>query len=158
LNLAPSTQSPQPTDMTTAGISFEISPSDPSVALGVEVWIDQQQIFNTEHLAGTVKILHDIDEDDAEHQLRVVLKNKLPEHTTVDADGDITQDAVINIGSFEFEEIDVNQVVQEQAVYHHNFNGSAADVQDKFFGSMGCNGTLSLKFSTPIYIWLLEHM
>jgi hypothetical protein len=144
--------------MTTAVISFVISPSDPVCPLGAEVWIDQQQIFDTEHLASTVKISHDIDEDDAEHQLRVILKNKLPEYTTVDADGNITQDAVINIGSFEFEEIDVNQVVQDLAIYTHNFNGSAAEIQDQFFGSMGCNGTLSLKFSTPIYIWMLENM
>jgi hypothetical protein len=144
--------------MTTAKISFAISPSDSACPLGVEVWIDQQQIFNTEHLADTVNVSHDIAEDDAEHELRVVLKNKKTEHTTVDADGHITQDAVINVGSFKFEEIDVNQVVQEQADYVHNFNGSAAEIQDKFFGSMGCNGTLSLKFFTPIYIWLLENM
>jgi len=144
--------------MTTAEICFAISPSDPACPLGVEVWIDQDQIFNTEHLANTVRISHAVSEDDAEHELRVVLKHKKSEHTTIDADGSITQDAVITVDQFEFENIDVNQVVQEQAVYHHNFNGSAADVQDKFFGNMGCNGTLSLKFSTPIYIWLLEHM
>jgi hypothetical protein len=144
--------------MTTAKISFDIAPSDPACPLGVEVWIDQQQIFSTEHLADTVNVSHDIDEDDAEHELRVILKNKLPEHTTVDTDGNITRDAVITVDKFELEEIDVNQIVQEQAVYHHNFNGSAAETQDKFFGSMGCNGTVSLKFSTPIYIWLLENM
>jgi hypothetical protein len=144
--------------MTTAGISFSISPSDSVCPLGAEVWIDQQQIFNTEHLADTVKISYNINEDDAEHELRVILKNKLPEHTKIGANGNITQDAVINIDSFEFEDIDVNQVVQEQAVYRHNFNGSAAEVQEKFFGSMGCNGTVSLKFTTPIYLWLLEHM
>jgi hypothetical protein len=144
--------------MTTAGISFAISPSDAACPLGVEVWIDQQQIFNTEHLADTVKISHNIAEDDAEHELQVILKHKQPQHTTVDADGNIMQDAVINISSFEFEDIDINQVVQEQAVYYHDFNGSAAETQDKFFGSMGCNGTVSLKFSTPIYIWLLENM
>jgi hypothetical protein len=144
--------------MTTAEISFSISTSDATCPLGVEVWIDQQQIFAAEHLATTVKILHDIAEDDAEHELRVLLKNKLPEHTKIDADGNIEQDAVINVGSFEFEEIDVNQVVQDLAIYTHNFNGSAAEIQDKFFGSMGCNGTLSLKFSTPIYIWMLENM
>jgi hypothetical protein len=144
--------------MTIAGISFAISPSDATCPLGVEVWIDQQQIFNTEHLANTVNVSHDIVEDDSEHELRVVLKNKKTNHTTVDADGNITQDAVINVGSFEFEEIDVNQVVQDLAIYTHNFNGSAAEIQDKFFGSMGCNGTLSLKFSTPIYIWMLENM
>ena len=144
--------------MTTAKISFVISPSDAACPLGVEVWIDQQQIFNTEHLADTVNVSHDIDEDDAEHQLCVVLKNKLPEHTVIDADGHITQDAVINVGSFEFEEIDVNQIVQDLVIYTHDFNGSAAETQDKFFGSMGCNGTLSLKFTTPIYLWLLENM
>jgi len=144
--------------MTTAKISFDISPSDPACPLGVEVWVDQQQIFNTEHLADAVKISHDIDEDDANHELRVVLKHKLPEHTTVDTDGNITRDAVINVGAFEFEDIDVNQVVQEQAVYYHNFNGSAAETQDKFFSSLGCNGTMSLKFSTPIYLWLLSVM
>jgi hypothetical protein len=144
--------------MTTAVISFAISPSDSACPLGVEVWIDQQQIFNTEHLADTVNVSHDIVEDDREHELRVVLKNKKTDHTTVDADGNITQDAVITVGSFEVEDIDINQVVQDQAVYIHDFNGSAAETQDKFFGSMGCNGTLSLRFSTPIYIWLLENM
>jgi hypothetical protein len=142
----------------TAAVSFEIAPSDPACPLGAEVWIDQQQIFNCDHLDATKTVQFDVEEDDGEHELRVVLKNKLPEHTTVDADGNITQDAVLSIGSFEFEEIDVNQVVQEQAVYYHDFNGSAAEIQDQFFGSMGCNGTLSLKFSTPIYIWLLENM
>jgi hypothetical protein len=144
--------------MTTSKISFAISPSDATCPLGVEVWIDQQQIFNTDHLADTVNVSHDIDEDDAEHELRVVLKHKKSEHTILDANDHITQDAVINVGSFEFEEIDVNQVVQEQAIYTHDFNGSGDITQSKFFGSMGCNGTLSLKFTTPIYIWLLENM
>jgi hypothetical protein len=144
--------------MTSVSISFAISPSDATCPLGVEVWIDQRQIFNTEHLASTVNVSHDIVEDDSKHELQIILKHKQPQHTTIDADGNITRDAVINIGSFEFDEIDCNQVVQDLAVYTHNFNGSAAETQDQFFGSMGCNGTLSLKFSTPIYLWLLEHM
>jgi hypothetical protein len=144
--------------MTTAGISFEISPSDSACPLGVEVWVDQQQIFNCDHLTATETVQFDVEDDDGEHELRVVLKNKLPQHTKIDTEGNIVEDSVITVDCFEFDEIGVDQVVQEQAVYHHNFNGSAADVQDKFFGSMGCNGSLSLRFSTPIYIWLLEHM
>jgi len=144
--------------MDTSKISFEISPSDQTCPLGVEVWLDQQQIFNTEHVADTVNVSHDIDENNAEHVLRVILKHKKTEHTTVDADGNITQDAVINVGSFEFEEIDINQIVQDLAIYTHDFNGSGNTTQNKFFGSMGCNGTLSLKFTTPVYLWLLEHM
>jgi hypothetical protein len=141
-----------------AAVSFDISPSDAACPLGVEVWIDQQQIFNCDHLAATETVQFDVDDDDGEHELRVVLKNKLPAHTKIDAEGNIEQDAVITVGNFEFAKISVDQVVQEQSVYHHNFNGSAAEIQDQFFGSMGCNGTLSLKFSTPIYLWLLENM
>jgi hypothetical protein len=144
--------------MTTARIQFEISSSDSTCPLGVEVWIDQQQIFDTQHLADTAKISCDISEHDAEHELRVVLKNKLFEHTKIDANGLIVQDVMINVGSFVFEEIDVNQVVQDLAVYTHNFNGSSEEIQDQFFGSMGCNGTMSLKFTTPIYLWLLENL
>lgn len=142
----------------TAGVSFDIAPSDAMCPLGVEVWIDQQQIFNCEHLSAAQTVQFEVEDDDGEHELRVILKNKLPQHTKVNANGAIEQDAVINIGRFEFEEIGVDQVVQDLAIYTHDFNGSAAETQDKCFGSMGCNGTLSLKFSTPVYIWLLENM
>ena len=145
--------------MTAAEIRFAISPSDPACPLGIEVWVDQQQIFHTEHLSDPVNILHSVDDGtDAEHELRVVLKHKQFGHTTVDADGNITRDAVINVGAFEIDGIDVEQLVQHLAVYTHNFNGSAAEIQDQFFSIMGCNGTLSLKFSTPVYLWLLENM
>lgn len=142
----------------TAAVAFKISPSDPACPLGVEVWMDQQQIFNCEHLIAAETVQFDVEDDDDKHELRIVLKNKLPQHTKIDAEGNIEQDAVITVSCFEFDGIDVNQVIQEQAVYDHDFNGSAAPIQDQFYGNMGCNGTLSLKFSTPIYIWLLENM
>ena len=142
----------------TAAVSFEIAPSDPACPLGVEVWIDQRLIFDTEHLSATETVQFDIEDDDSEHELRVVLKNKLPAHTKIDAEGNIEQDAVITVSNFEFVEIPLDQVVQEQSVYHHDFNGSAPAVQDRFYGSMGCNGTLSHKFSTPVYLWHLENM
>ena len=46
----------------------------------------------------------------------------------------------------------------EQAVYTHDFNGTQPEIEDTFFGEMGCNGTVSLRFTTPIYLWLLENM
>ena len=46
----------------------------------------------------------------------------------------------------------------EQAVYTHDFNGTSKATENKFYGELGCNGTVSLKFSTPMYLWLLEHM
>jgi hypothetical protein len=57
-----------------------------------------------------------------------------------------------------FDEIDCTQIIQDLAVYRHNFNGTGADIPDQFFGDMGCNGTIELKFATPVYLWLLENM
>ena len=42
--------------------------------------------------------------------------------------------------------------------FQHDFNGTQPEIKDTFFGEMGCNGTVSLRFTTPIYLWLLEHM
>jgi hypothetical protein len=144
--------------MTTAGISFSISPSDATCPLGVEVWIDQQQIFNCDHLASTETVQFGVEDDDGEHELRVLLKNKLPEHTKIDTSNKIVQDAVIKVEHFMFDRVVVDYAVHEQSIYYHNYNSSEEITQHQFFGIMGCNGTLSLKFTTPIYLWLLENM
>ena len=82
----------------TAAVSVEISPSDPACPLGTEVWIDQRQIFNCNHLTATKTVQFDVEDNDGEHELRIVLKNKLPEHTKIGAEGNIEQDAVIMVG------------------------------------------------------------
>jgi len=87
-----------------------------------------------------------------------VLKNKTAEHTQVDDHGNIITDARLLITDLAFDEIKLGHMLVEQAVYTHNFNGTGATIQDKFYGELGCNGTVSLKFSTPMYLWLLEHM
>jgi len=103
-------------------------------------------------------IEHEFSDNEGDHVLRVILKNKQPEHTCIDQSGAIVSDALLTISDFNFDEIDCTQLVQTHAVYRHNFNGTGVDVENKFFGSMGCNGTVELKFTTPLYLWLLENM
>ena len=43
-------------------------------------------------------------------------------------------------------------------IYRHDYNGTTDPFDDEFYGEMGCNGTVSLKFTTPIYLWLLENL
>ena len=57
-----------------------------------------------------------------------------------------------------FDEIELKQIFIDHAVYTHNFNGTQTEIQDKFYGEMGCNGTVSFKFTTPVYLWLLENL
>jgi hypothetical protein len=144
--------------MSTTYVSFDISSSDFSASLGMEAWIDDTEIFSCDHVQQAQTITFDLSDDDGDHELRLILKNKTVEHTQIDQNGTIIKDAVLTVDNLKFDEIDLGQIFSKHAVYTHNFNGSAAEIHDKFYGTIGCNGTVSLKFSTPVYLWLLENM
>ena len=127
--------------------------------LGFEAWIDQRKFLDLDHVKETQPVTVELDDqDDAEHELRLVLKNKTAEHTQVDEQGNIITDARLLITDVAFDEIRLGHMFFEQAVYTHDFNSTGATTQDKFYGELGCNGIVSLKFATPMYLWLLEHM
>jgi len=144
--------------MDTVSFSCTITPTTAAVPLGMEVWIDDQKLFDQAHVQESHQISTDLLDNDGEHELRLVLKNKLSEHTQVDANNTIVSDARISVSDIEFDGIALNQLVPDLAEYQHNFNGSGELSTHKFYGELGCNGTVSLKFTTPIYLWLLEHM
>jgi hypothetical protein len=142
----------------TTTISCTLDTTDPDAALGFEAWINDQKFFDSDHVQTQQPIVIEIDDNDGEHELRFVLKNKTSDHTQVDETGNIVSDARLIVTDIAFDEIKLGHMVTEQAVYTHDFNGTQQLTQDKFYNEMGCNGTVSLKFYTPIYLWLLEHM
>ena len=142
----------------TTTISGFIDSSDKKITLGTEVWIDNICVVNVEHVDRIVHFSHVLEEDNAEHELRIVMKHKTPDHTELDDSGNIIRDAMLSISDIKFDEIALGQVLLNKAVYTHDFNGSQPPVDDKFFGDLGCNGTVSLKFTAPTYLWLLENM
>ena len=144
--------------MDTVSFCCTITPTTAAVPLGMEIWIDNQKLFDQAHVQESHRISVDFSDNDGEHELRFVLKNKLSEHTLVDADNNIVSDARISVSNIEFDGIALNQLVPALAEYQHNFNGTGELSTHKFYGELGCNGTVTLKFTTPIYLWLLEHM
>ena len=144
--------------MSTYQISCQIGNTDPSAKLGLEIWIDNQQIFNSDHITEKTPLTFDVAEDEADHELRFVMKNKTVAHTQIDFSGNIVTDARLTISDVAFDEIKLGQMFIDQTQYTHDFNGSQPEITDRFYGEMGCNGTVSLQFTTPIYLWLLEHM
>ena len=142
----------------TTTISGSIDSSDKKIPLGTEVWIDDICVINVDHVDRIVHFSQEISDNDAEHELRIVMKHKTSDHTELDDAGNIIRDAMLSISDIKFDEIDLGQLFLTKTVYTHDFNGSQPTVDDKFFGEMGCNGTVSLKFSTPAYLWLLENM
>ena len=144
--------------MDSVKFSCVVTPSNAAVPLGCEIWLDDLCVLNAEHVNTVTNVAHEFDDTDGEHVLRIILKNKQPEHTDVDDSGQILSDAWLTISDISFDEIDCTQIITQKSVYRHNFNGTGADNEDQFFDAMGCNGTVELKFSTPIYLWLLENM
>lgn len=144
--------------METVKISFDIETSDAECPLGVQIWLDGAVLLTNNHVQEKISFAHDIVDDDSEHKLQVIIWGKTADHTKVDEAGNITKDALISISKIQVDEIDIVQIFHARAQYHHDFNGSQAPVTDKFHRYMGCNGAVTFKFSTPIYLWLLENM
>ena len=96
--------------MSTTCFSVDISSSDFSVPLGLEVWIDNTEIFSCDHVQQAQTITFDLSDDDGEHELRFVLKNKTGEHTQIDQTGTIVKDAVLIVNNFKFDETDLGQL------------------------------------------------
>ena len=144
--------------MNTVKFNCVINSTDFSVPLGLEIWLDQHRLFDQDHVDRIHNVEHEISDDDGDHELRFVLKNKQSDHTQVDAAGNILGDATVTLSDIRFDGIDCQYLTTTLAQYQHDFNGTGETTTQRFYGELGCNGTVSLKFSTPIYIWLLENM
>ena len=145
--------------MSTYQISCTIGTTDPTAALGLEIWLDTTKLFDTNHVVyDALPLTFELDEDEGAHELRFVMTGKTQDHTKIDETGTIVKDASITVRDVAFEEIELKQLFVDQAVYRHDFNGTQPEIEDKFYGEMGCNGTVSLKFTTPIYLWILDNM
>jgi len=139
-------------------IKFTVASTDYSIPLGMRISADGAVFYENAHVNSETLIQHQLSDDDGKHELVFEMFGKRPDHTKIDQDGNITSDGMLSISGIEMDDIDINQIFQFQAVYHHNFNDTQSSVEDKFYGHMGCNGTVKFKFSTPMYLWLLENM
>jgi len=156
--------------MNTVKLEFDVGTTDAECKLGVKVMLDNNVIYDNTHVTNTDHIAHDIDDQDAEHELTIELYGKLPEYTEIDSAGNIVKDAMINVQNFKIDDIDIssiitdfpNQLYSDVPIhiiqYCHDFNGTQPATVNRFYGPMGCNGTVRLKFTTPIYLWLLENL
>ena len=143
--------------MQTAKLGFKISATEAVLDLAVclDGKIQWQGCPGTDVQDITVEF---DDTDDQPHVLEFVLSGKTIEHTKITDQGEITSDVRVRIQDIAFDDIEIDQIVSELAEYNHDFNGTQPAIVDQFYGEMGCNGTVRLKFTTPIYLWLLENM
>tara|TARA_R110000822_G_scaffold117869_1_gene250369 strand:- start:44 stop:478 length:435 start_codon:yes stop_codon:yes gene_type:complete len=144
--------------METVEIAFDLTSTDYSAKLSFSVVLNDKTIIDITHVDQETPIKFSIDIDEGDHELKLIMKNKLVENTTVDENNNIVKDVCLGISNFSIDNIELNNSIIENTIYHHDFNGTADPIEDQFYGSMGCNGTVVLKFSSPVYIWLLNIM
>lgn len=140
-------------------IQFDIVNNNKHSDLGLAVWLDSRKYYDENPQPGTTPVIIEIDEDEQEHVLGLVLKNKQTHHTIIDQiTGNILEDSLLEISNFTVDDIDIDQLFTEQSVYTHDCNGTTDKQDYKFYGTMGCNGLVKFKFDTPFYLWMLEHL
>jgi hypothetical protein len=142
----------------TTKLTCVIDTTDASCPLGLEIWVDQEKLLDTDHVQQQINFEHDLPDQIGDHEIKFVMKGKTEEHTKISESGEIVKDARLAIANFAFDQIELGHLFSSLAIYEHDFNGTQNITQEKFYGEMGCNGTVSLKFTTPIYLWLLENM
>lgn len=139
-------------------LSAAIDSTDYLIPLGIEVWLNDDCLLDIAHITNSIALTHTFPETGGNHRLRFIIKNKLPEHTTVDADGGIIKDAYVSINNIKIDDFDITEVFTKHSVYTHNFNGTQPVVQDRFYKHCGCNGSVEFAFEAPFYLWLLENI
>jgi hypothetical protein len=132
--------------------------TDTTIPLGFEVLLDGKSMFKTDHVTGPCQVTFDITDDEATHQLQFVMTGKTADHTKIDEQGNITSDTLLKISNILVDDIILDQLLNNMIEYTHDFNGTKNTTTDKFYGTMGCNGTATFEFTTPFYLWLLENM
>jgi hypothetical protein len=94
--------------------------------------------------------------EDETYVLKIRLENKDNSDTVENEDKTaILQDMLLNIHSLEIEEIDLGELIRTHTVFVAD---DPARPELKNCVNLGWNGTWSLPFTSPFYIWLLENL
>ena len=102
------------------------------------------------------------------HSLDIVFLNKTMYDTKLDTNGNIVEDLLLNIDSIEIDDIDISNLKWTASEYrplypesykqHVLSSGQQISNEVKNCVNLGWNGTWSLPFTSPFYIWLLENI
>ena len=136
-----------------------------------EVLMTDKSYFNgditgTQDKPDVIEFEHECEEG-TEHILIIKRSGKTSKQTLVNEKGDILNDQLLEIKSIEIDEIDIGALVFE-GLYTPEYpepwatqqRASGHDLKEAFKNvtKMGHNGTWTIKFTSPFYMWLLDNL
>jgi hypothetical protein len=137
-------------------VNFNAKSSSPDLSLTVKLNSETQ--FSSSLTSEFSEIEFFMQEIDGNYCMEFELSGKQHYHTVINDKGEILNDHTIEIENLTIDDIELGQIFFDNSVYCHDFNGTRAPVEEKFFRTMGCNGVIKFQFSCPFYLWLLENM
>ena len=99
--------------------------------------------------------------DNESHQLTFTLYGKTNNDTEILEDGTIKQDTLVKLSQLQLENINLTNTMSlhnDIFYYEHDTNGTAQLEKHTLYNTLGCNGTATINFTTPFYIWSLENL
>jgi len=95
-------------------------------------------------------------EDEQSYTLNFTLHDKSKHDTEIDEQNNILKDTLVKIKKVEIDDIDITQMLSTNSdiFYYRHDDGTI----DPFYDTMGVNGTSTVEFTTPFYVWLLENL
>lgn len=101
------------------------------------------------------------DLEDGEQSLDIQLVGKEFSDVKKGEDGGIAADQLLNIESIEIDDIELGNLRYSASIYtpfiKQEYDGQTIEQLDNCV-NLGWNGTYSIKFNAPFYLWLLENL
>jgi hypothetical protein len=141
--------------MNSENIFFEIIHTNPKNSLGLEIWVDQQQLVDYPNFNTNLEFYHKFKDNCHLHQLKIILKNKTPLHTIVDSNNQIISDTAIQIQNFKLNGILMLKTFFSRATYQSKELGIVPLIN--CFGYMGFNGQVTFDFTSPVDTWAVNN-
>jgi hypothetical protein len=137
----------------------------------VEIIVGDKSYFDgnitgTENKPDIIEFVNEFEEGQS-YFLRIKRSGKLGSQTVVNEKGEIIKDQLLHIKNLEIDSMDLGSLVYE-GVYVPEYPDPWATQQKqkgielassfKNAKDLGHNGTWTLKFDSPFYLWLLENL
>jgi hypothetical protein len=139
-------------------LNCDIVINDIDNPLNFKILMDGSEVVSIKTNKPMYSFSHEFIHSD-EHNLSFVLSGKTDKHTSIDINNNIIKSAQVEISNITIDGIDITNVLlgdDNISEYHHSYNRNEDDteIHNGFDRSMGFNGTLNIRFQTPIHSWV----
>ena len=124
------------------------------------IWLDEGVVSQSEVGAAVHTFKFERALAEGNHTLSIRLENKDQRTDTVVENGEIVKDMLLNIDDIRIDDISIGPLMwtaEYRLDQPQQFKGNTIDHLDNCV-NLGWNGTYTLRFTSPFYVWLLEHL